>query len=273
MNIVGTVLRWILTWGLALFVLLLLAWVAITASKTNSEIFANPFGLPQTWSFDNVVQAWQVGGLGTAFVNSGIVAVVSVALGLLLACGVAYAITCIPFRGSSILYLAFAVGLGVPLQALIIPTFLKMTDLGIRDSIWSLILIYAVFSLPKAVFLLAAFMNEVSSELREAAAIDGAGHFRTFGRVVLPLVRPALATVGIIEFIGAWNEYIYASVLVTDPGSRTLPLGLANFQSEYASSYGLVAAGIVISIIPVIIVYILFQRQVVEGLSSGALKG
>jgi ABC-type glycerol-3-phosphate transport system permease component len=270
---VSTLLRWILTWGLALFVLLLLGWVVMTASKTNGEIFANPFGLPEVWSLDNVFQAWEVGGLGTAFLNSGIVALLSVTLGLLLASTVAYAISCIPFRGASILYLVFAVGLGVPLQALIVPTFLKMTDLGIRDSIWSLILVYAVFSLPKAVFLLAAFMTEVSAEIREAAAIDGAGHFRTFGQVVLPLVKPALATVGIIDFIGAWNEYIYASVLVSDPAARTLPLGLANFHSEYSSSYGLVAAGIVLSIVPVIVVYILFQRQVVEGLSSGALKG
>jgi len=273
MRAIGTGVRAVFTWGMAFFVLALLAWVGFTAMKSNSEIFASPFGLPESWSLDNFTQAWEVGGLGSAFVNSGIVALLSVALGLGLASCVAYAVSCIPFRGSSALLLVFAFGLGVPLQSLIVPTFLKMTDLGIRDSIWSLILVYAVFSLPKAVFLLAAFMREVSGEIVEAATVDGAGHFRIFGRVVLPLVRPALATVGIIDFIGAWNEYVYASVLVSNPGARTLPLGLANFQSEYASSYGLVAAGIVLSIVPVIVVYIAFQRNVVEGLSSGALKG
>jgi ABC-type glycerol-3-phosphate transport system permease component len=273
MRIVGLTLRTAFAWLIAAFVILLILWVAMTAFKTNGEILASPFAPPTQWSLDNLVRAWSVGNLGTAFVNSALVATLSVVVGLTLATGVAYAVTCIPFRGSSAVYLLFAVGVGVPMQALIVPTFLNMNALGLRDTLWSLVLVYAVFSLPKAVFLLAAFMNEIPHELREAAAIDGAGHFRIFGRIMVPLTRPAIATVGIIDFIGAWNEYIFASVLVNSPETRTLPIGLANFQSEYASSYGLVASGILLSIVPVIVVYTLFQRQVVSGLAAGALKG
>lgn len=273
MRIVGLSLRTLTAWLIAAFVILLILWVTMTAFKSNGEILASPFAPPAEWSLDNIIRAWNVGNLGTAFANSAIVATLSVIVGLVLATGVAYAVTCIPFRGASVIYLLFAVGVGVPMQALIVPTFLNMNSLGLRDSLWSLVLVYAVFSLPKAVFLLAAFMSEIPRELREAAAIDGAGHFRIFGRIMVPLARPAIATVGIIDFIGAWNEYVYASVLVTSPESRTLPVGLANFQSEYASSYGLVAAGILLSIVPVIVVYILFQRQVVSGLAAGALKG
>lgn len=247
--------------------------MAISAFKSNAEIFADPFALPQSWGFDNLTRAWTTANIGDYFVNTALVAVVTTVASTLLAATVAYTIVRMRFPGSSMVYLAFAIGVGVPLQALLVPTFIVMNNAGLLDSLTSLILVYTAFALPKAVFLLAAFMKDVPAELEEAALIDGAGEFTIFRRVVVPLCRPALATVAVLEFLGAWNEYVYASVLIRSPENRTISLGLASFSSEYASDYGLIAAGVLITVVPVVIVYILLQRQVVAGLSSGALKG
>ncbi|RIQ16186.1 carbohydrate ABC transporter permease [Jiangella rhizosphaerae] len=260
-------------WGYAAITVFGFAFVAISAFKSNAEIFADPFALPESWGFDNLTRAWTTAHIGDYFVNTALVAVVTTVLSTLLAATVAYTIVRMRFPGSSLVYLAFAIGVGVPLQALLVPTFIVMNNAGLLDSLTSLVLVYTAFALPKAVFLLAAFMKDVPGELEEAALIDGAGELTIFRRVVMPLCRPALATVAVLEFLGAWNEYVYASVLIRSPENRTISLGLASFSSEYASDYGLIAAGVLITVVPVVIVYVLLQRHVVAGLSTGALKG
>ncbi|MDF2926884.1 MAG: hypothetical protein K0R57_5798 [Paenibacillaceae bacterium] len=265
--------KYIFLWGYALLSLCLFTWVLISSFKTNREIFRSPFGLPEAFSLDNYVRAWNSASIGQYFWNSLIAAFFGVTLTLVFGAMTAYVIARLPFRGSVWLWSLFAVGLAVPMQSLLMPTFMKMINLGLRDSLLSLIIVYTVFGFPRAIFLLVGFMRSIPKEMEEAAIMDGCSYWKSFYKIIIPLSVPGMATLAILDFIGAWNEYIYASVLIVSDTWRTLPLGLANFRGEYSSEYGLICAGIIITMIPVVIIYIVFQEQIVKGLAAGSVKG
>lgn len=267
------VLKYVFLWGYAAISLGLFAWVLIGSFKSNSEIFADPFGMPGSLAIDNYLRAWGSANIGQYFGNSLIATIASVFITMLLGSMVAYVISRFSFRGNALMWAVFALGMVIPMQSLLLPTFLKMNDIGLRDHIVALIVVYAVFDLPKTVFLLAGFMKGIPKEMEEAAIMDGSSYWRNYYNIILPLSIPGLATMCILSFIGSWNEYIYASVLIASDKWRTIPVGLANFSGEYSSEYGLICAGIVMTIIPVMIVYMLFQNQIVKGMSAGAVKG
>ncbi|THF77560.1 carbohydrate ABC transporter permease [Cohnella fermenti] len=260
-------------WLYATISLFLFAWIFASSFKSNREIFRSPFSLPENWTLDNYVRAWESANMSTYFWNSIFVASISVLFTLLFGSMLAYAIARFRFRGNALLSGLFVIGMAIPLQSLMLPTFLKMNELGLRNNLLSLILIYGVFGLPRAVFILVGFMKSIPAELEEAAIVDGCSYWRMYGKIIIPLSVPGMATLAILDFIGAWNEYVYASVLLATDKLRTLPIGLANFKGEYSSEYGLICAGIVITIIPVVIIYVFFQEQIVKGLSSGSVKG
>lgn len=272
-NVVSNAMKYAVLWCYAGVSIGLFAWVALTSLKENQEIFANPFGWPDTVSFNNYIEAWKGAHISTYFWNSLVVTVASVMLTLFFAATVSFVISRFQFRGNVMLYGLFAFGLAIPLQSLMLPTFLKIDSIGLRDNLLALIIVYTAFALPKSVFLLVGFMKGIPRELEESGIVDGCGYWGIFLRIILPVSKPGLATVAIIEAIGSWNEYIYATVLISKQSLRTLPLGLANFQGEYLSQYGLIAAGAVITMIPVIVLYVIFQGQVVKGLVTGAVKG
>jgi len=251
----------------------LFGWIVLISLKDNRDIFANPLGWPKRFQLDNYLNAWNGANISTYFWNSLLVMVASVGLTVLFAATVAYAVSRFQFRGNALLYLVFLLGLSIPLQSLMLPTFLKMDSLGLRDNLLSLIVVYSAFALPKSVFLLVGFMRGIPKDLEEAGIVDGCGYFGIFSKIILPVSMPGIATVAILEAIGAWNEYVYATVLISTEHLRTLPLGLANFRGEYMSQYGLIAAGTVITMIPVVAVYVLFQEQIVKGLVAGSVKG
>ncbi|OXS61857.1 hypothetical protein B1A99_04450 [Cohnella sp. CIP 111063] len=265
--------KYVFVWGFAALALGLFLWVVVNSFKNNNAIFADPFSLPAKWSFDNYVRAWNSANISRYFWNSLFVSLITVAFTLFLTATVSFAIARFSFRGNAVLYAFFALGLSIPMQALLLPTFLKMSGLQLLDKHAALILVYTVFALPKSVFLLVAYMKGIPKDIEEAGIIDGCGYWTLFSRVILPISKPGLATIAILEFIGAWNEYIYATVLISNKSIRTLPLGLANFQGEYASEYGLICAGIVITIVPVIAICSLFQEQIVKGMTAGSVKG
>ncbi|WP_035711848.1 carbohydrate ABC transporter permease [Salibacterium aidingense] len=269
----GKFFKYLLVWGYFFITFGLFLWVLMTSFKDNSEIFSSPFGLPSSFDFSNYIFALTNVNMGLYLWNSTVVTVATVLLCLAFGATISYALARFEFRGNMLVYILFVIGLTIPLQSLIFPMFFKMDDIGIRDSLLGLITVYTALNLPKTVFLLVGFMKGLPKEMEEAAIIDGCSYWSVFFRVILPISKPGLATAGILVFIAAWNEYVFASVLISSDIAKTLPLGLASFQSSQLSEYGLIASGVILSIIPVLIVYVIFQEQIIKGMADGAVKG
>ncbi|MFB5662368.1 carbohydrate ABC transporter permease [Alteribacillus sp. HJP-4] len=272
-NIMARIFKYLFVWGYFFITFGLFFWVLMTSFKDNREIFSSPFGLPSSLEFNNYIFALTNVNMGLYLWNSLIVSVSTVLLCFFLGTTISYALARFNFRGNLLLYILFIIGLTIPLQSLIFPMFFKMHTLGIRDTLIGLIIVYTALNLPKTVFLLVGFMKGLPKEMEEAAIIDGCSYWSVFFKIILPMSKPGLATVGILVFIAAWNEYVFASVLISSDATKTLPLGLASFQSSQLSEYGLIASGVILSIIPVLIVYVIFQEQIIKGMADGAVKG
>ncbi len=282
-------------------------WVLYTSAKSTQEIYENPFGLPKVIMApdaeaaetlaDNYRRAWTDSHFGSYFGNSIKVVLISLALILLLGSMSAYALARFEFVGQGFLYMLFVAGLLIPMQLILIPLFFQYTDISelatemlrptaaalglgqltvsLHDSHAGLILIYVAASLPFTVFVLTAFFRTLPNELREAALMDGASEYRVYSTVMMPLARPGLVTVAIFNFLGLWNEYLFGLVFLQSDTLKTLPLGLASIsmQAQYKSDFGILFAGLVITMVPTLLVYILLQERITKGITLGALKG
>lgn len=265
----------------ALLVLLPMLWVLLSSFKSNTEIFSSPFALPAKWQFGTYARAWETANIDQFFLNTVIVVVFGVLFTLLFSSMAAYVLARYEFPGSRIVYYVFLAGMTFPLFLAIVPLFKVTQSLGLFQNLQGLIVVYVAFSLPFSVFFLTAFFQSLPKELAESAFIDGAGHFRTFFQIMLPLAKPGLISIGVFNFLGQWNQYLLPVVLnpqKDDQGSNLLlTQGLADLalKMRYESSPTSVAemfAGLIIAMIPVLAVYIVFQRRVEEGLTAGALK-
>lgn len=221
----------------------------------------------------NFVGAWSSNDFGRYFFNSVIVAIATTIVTVLLASMMAYAFARFDFPGRRVLFGSLLLGLMVPTMMLLIPQFLLAKKMMLLDSLWGLVVFYAGGNVALNTFLLRSFFQEIPSELEEAMVVDGAGPWSRFWRLVLPLSRPALATVGIFTFLASWDEFTWALTIISDPSKRTLPIAIALFQGQHATSWGLVFAASVIAVLPVVSIFVIFQRQFVSGLASGAVKG
>ncbi|HKV43803.1 MAG TPA: carbohydrate ABC transporter permease [bacterium] len=257
----------------ALLVLLPLAFMVMSSFKTTREIFQRPFGPPATLSWRNYAAVWGTAHFSVYFVNSVIVTVASMVLILLTGTLAAYALGRYRFRGNDLLYLFFLTGIMVPIRLAIIPLFILMRDLRLLDNEWSLILVYAGSGLPSAIFILTGFFRALPQDLDGAARIDGAGELGILLRVMLPLVRPALAIVTVYNVIPIWNDFFFPLVFIHQDRLKTLPLGLTVFFGEFATNWGLLFAGLSLAVIPVIALYLAMSQQFIKGLTAGAVKG
>lgn len=265
--------------GYAAWTVLPMVWVAMSSLKTDTAILRDPLA-PPAWAeadFGAYGRAWSGARLGEAFLNSAFVTVAAVALILALAAPAAYALARFRLPLGRAAHALFLAGLMIPAQLAMVPLFFELRALGLLDSRLGLILVYAANGLPFAVFILAGFFRGLPRTLYEAAVVDGCGEFAAFRRVMLPLARPGLVTVAIFQFIGIWKEYFFAFMLVGggEGGARTLPLGLANLAitAQYGGDQARLFAGLVIVTLPILLVYVLLQRQLVGGIAAGALKG
>ncbi len=247
-------------------------WMVLAALKPPAEIASNPFGWPTKLTFENLAQAWTVGKMGQYFLNSVIVAVPRVFGVLILSTLAGYAFAKLKFPGRNKLFLFMLFGLMVPIQAMIIPLYMDMQGLGLINTYWAMILPYYGLSMPFAIFMMRAFFRELPDELMEAARIDGCGNFRALLYVMLPLVLPAISSLLVFEFMWSWNDFLIPLLFVYTDSLRTLPLGLMYFSTQYSTNQSLVAAGVAISTIPILIIYFIFQRKFIHGLTAGALK-
>jgi len=266
--------------GYAAWVVFPMIWVAYSSLKPDTEIFRHTFAPPAAGNlrFDNYARAWREARFGDYFFNSIFVTSVSVTLIVALGAMAAYALARFYHPAARVAFWLFLAGLMIPAQLAMVPLFFELRALNLLNSRVGLILVYTANGLPFAIFILAGFFRSLPRTLYEAAVIDGCNEFSAFWRVLLPLVRPGLVTVAIFQFIGVWKEYFFAFMLVgsdADGSARTLPLGLANLSitSQFRSDYGMLFAGIVLVTLPILLIYLLLQRQIVKGIAAGALKG
>ena len=232
-----------------------------------------PQFIPQPATTVNYSDAWGSQDFSRYFLNSLLVAVVTTAISLLLSSMMAYAFARFNFAGREVLFRILLLGLMVPAIMLIIPQFILAKYLGLLDSLTGLIVFYVAGSLSLNTFLLRGFFQSIPVELDQAMQVDGAGPWVRYYRLVLPLAKPALATATIFTFLASWDEFPWALTIINTPQKRTLPLAIQLFQGQNATQWGLVFAASLIAIVPVIIVFLIFQRYFVQGLTSGAVKG
>jgi len=249
-----------------------LLWMLTVSLKDNATVMADPFGLVKVFHFENYTQAWSLGRLGPALLNSVLVCGVTLAVSLFLGAMAAFGIARMKWKLSSFTYTFFMIGMMVPVHCVLIPLFVRFSKLGLTNSRLGLMIIYTTFSLSQVVFLLTNFFQTMPGELFEAAAIDGCGIFGIFFKVALPLCRTGLFVSGLMTFIGNWNELLLAMVFISDPERKTLPVTLTYFVGPYATNYVQMFAAIIIAIAPTVLVYSLFSNQIVEGLTAGAVK-
>jgi len=250
-----------------------IAWMVINSFKTEQEFSLDPFFLPETWRWENYVEAWQTANLGTYFFNSIFVAVTSVIITVLFGALASYFLARFTFKMNKLVYVLFIFGMIIPIHATLVPMFILMNKLGLLNTGWTLLFPYVAFNLPLTIFILTSFMKAFPKDIEESAVMDGCGVFRIFWSIILPMSRPAIATVTILNFIHCWNEFSFALVLINDASLKTIPLGLANFAGQYNTNYTGQMAGLTMVIIPTLLLYILLEKHIVKGMTAGAVKG
>ena len=271
---IGTLGIYILLVIWALINLFPVYWMFTFSLKTNEEIFGkNLIGLPWEWRWSNYASAWHTGNMPRYFVNSVIVSASAIALVIIASMMATCAITRLVWKGSSQTNAFFMLGLTIPIHASIVPVFITLRDLHMLNSHFSLIFPYAAVSLAMGILICTGFMVEIPKELDEAACIDGCGPWKTFGVVIIPLMKPALATIAIYTFLQCWNELMFANVFISDSKFKTLPVGIQALSGQYTTEWGPIGAALVIATFPMLLAYIFLSKRIQESFVVGAVKG
>ena len=250
-----------------------LVWIGLTSFKSRPEIYKAPFGWPTAFHFENYAKAWKAGRLGIAMMNSLFVCVITLILTMVIGSMAAFAIARMRWKlaGAAMVYIL--IGMMIPVHCVLIPLFVRFAKIGLSNNLWGLILPYLTFSLPTCVFIMAGFFRSIPNELLESACMDGCSIFQMFFKICFPLARTGLFVTGLMTFIGNWNELLLALVFVSDDTKKTLPVALTKFVTPYQTNYDKMFPAIMIAIIPTIVVYCMFSNQIVDGLTTGAVKG
>ncbi|GAA0402078.1 carbohydrate ABC transporter permease [Paenibacillus motobuensis] len=261
--------------GYLLIILYPFLFVIFSSFKTNNQdIASNPFGLPGSISFDNYVNAWVNAKISTYFLNSLYIGVLAACVSILFAAMLSFAVTRMRYNKiSAIVFQLILLGMLIPNNSLLLPIYGIMRKLDILDTHMALILPYVANAIPFSVVILAAFMRSLPGEIEEAAVIDGLSSAGLFARIIIPLTIPAIVTVFIINFLGNWNEFLLANYFLSNDALKTLPVGMVGFRDAYNTNYAQMSAGIVFSVVPVMIIYAILQEQIIEGVTAGSVKG
>ncbi|TGG94235.1 carbohydrate ABC transporter permease [Natronospirillum operosum] len=262
---------------------ILLAWATVVllpfgAAILNSlkpnvgQVFREPFGFPDPVTWSNYLDAWTSANFGTYFLNSAIIAVSCVVLVVFCATTTAFVLSRMPFRGSTFIFMCFMLGVIIPIRLTLAPLFVIVRELSLLDSLLGVILVQSASMMPVSVFILVSFMRGISKELEEAARMDGALPFRIYWSIMLPLVKPAVATVALLTFVLSWNEYFLPLIFLQSSENFPLTLGIRQFNQQYSVQWHMMFAGIIIMMVPTIVAFLLASRQFISGLTQGALK-
>lgn len=257
--------------GWSILVLVPFVWALVASTKTSREIFGTPWSLPSSPQWGNFSSAWQK-GVGDYLLNSVIVVTCGVLLTMLLGSMVAYVLARYEFRGNRFIYYMFAGGMMFPVFLAIVPLFFVVQNLGMLSTYHGLILVYVAYSLPFTVFFMHAFFRTLPTSVAEAAIMDGASHTGVFFRVMLPMAKPGLLSIGIFNVLGQWNQFVLPSFL--SPEKPVLAQGIATLlaSERYEGDWGALFAALTVAMVPVLVVYVVFYRQVQAGLTGSALK-
>lgn len=249
-------------------------WMFTFSLKSNAEIFGeNVAGLPREWLWSNYAKAMKVGNIFRYFLNSTLIAVVTIAIVMIVALMATFALTRFIWKGRKMMNSFLMLGLTIPIHASIVPIYVTLSNLHLLNSYISLIIPYAAFSLAMAVLICTGFMEGIPMELDEAACIDGCGTFRIFFQIIVPLMKPAVATVSIYTFLQCWNELMFANIFVSDKAHKTLPVGIQALSGQYLTEWGPVGAAMVLATFPMLIFYIFFSKKIQDSFIAGAIKG
>ncbi|GGF27335.1 sugar ABC transporter permease [Youhaiella tibetensis] len=262
----------VILWANTFIMLAPIVIMVFSAFKTNAQIFASPFSVPDLTHVGNLTKIWTQTNFLRYLLNSVIVTGSSMALILVLGTMAAYAIGRYEFKGSGFILMFFLAGLTLPLKLAIIPLFILMRDFGILNNQLSLILVYVAMGLPTTVFILTGFIRTLPNELEDAARMDGASELRIMWSVMLPLVRPAMVIAAIQNVVPIWNDFFFPLVFIQNDNLKTLPQGLTSFMGEYTTDWGVLFAGLTLSAAPIILIYIILSRQFINGMTAGAVK-
>lgn len=249
-------------------------WMFTFSLKSNKEIFGeNVIGLPQEWLWSNYEKALRVGHIVRYFFNSALVAVVTISLVMIVALMATFALTRFFWKGREKMNSFLMLGLTIPIHASIVPIYVTLSRLHLLSTYTSLIIPYAAFSLAMAILICTGFMQGIPFELDEAACIDGCGTFKIFFKVIVPLMKPAVATVSIYTFLQCWNELMFANIFISDTAHKTLPVGVQALSGQYLTEWGPVGAAMVLATFPMLIFYIFFSKKIQDSFIAGAIKG
>lgn len=246
-------------------------WVVCSSLKDNNSIFGDPFGLPKHMLWENYSEVWSGADVGRNFFNSMFVCLITLIILVIVTSMGSYILTRV--WKNKLLSTYFSLGIMIPIHALLIPSVLLLKKMGLTDSLFGLVLMYAAANVSFSMYIMNGFFAGIPKEMDEAATIDGCSQAQIFFRVIFPIAKPGIATVATLAFLNCWNDLLLGLVLISSPQKKTLTLAISALKGSYAARYGLLCAGFVISIVPVVIMYLLFQKQVIAGMTAGAVKG
>lgn len=246
----------------------------ITSFKSIQEILLGGFwSFPKHFGIENYIEAWQLKNFGRYMLNSLIITIPSVFISILFASLAAYPLSRIKFKGQNILFFFFVAGLFLPPQVNLLPLYRFINVLGIYDTYWALIIVHVAFGQPICIFILRNFFKNIPFEIQEAAKMDGCSNFRMYTKIIMPLAKPVLAVLIIFQFTWVWNDFLWGIILTQSENIRPLTVGLYNLQGMYTIEWNIQTAGANITAIPTIIIFLLFQRYFIKGITLGAVKG
>lgn len=248
-------------------------WLIYSSLKDKAEFYHSPIGLPENPSIEHYSSILSGGDFLKWLFNSFRTSALSLFFILLLGFTIGYILSRYRFRGRNFLYAYFLIGMLVPVHALMVPMYVMFTRVGLNDQWFTLILPYTALSLPIAVFLVESYVKSIPPEIEEAAAIDGCSRLRTIYTIVMPMCRPILITIGIIQFFYIWNEFTFALILIDSQELMTIPVGLTLFKGQFSTDYPKMMTAMVLAIIPTMIIYFVFSKRIIKGMVAGAVKG
>jgi len=248
-------------------------WLAYSALKTKSEFYKDPIGLPASMNFGNITYVFEKSKLLTWLWNSFFNSFVALFFILLIGFVLGYFLSRFKFTTRNVIYVYLLFGIVVPIHALMIPIYIVFQRIGLTDHWFTLVLPYTAFGLPLAVFLIESYVSSVPREMEEAAAIDGSSFSRTLFKIILPMCMPILFAVGIIQFFWCWNEFAFSLILISDQNLVTVPVGMTLFKGQFVTDYPKMISITLLSLLPVMVLYFSFSKQIINGMVTGAVKG
>lgn len=248
-------------------------WLIYSSMKEKTEFYHSPIALPAHPSIQHYISILTESEFLSWLFNSFRTSVIALVFILIFGFTIGYFLSRYRFRGRNALYAYFLIGMLVPVHALMVPMYVLFTRTGLNDQWFTLILPYTALSMPIAVFLVESFVRSVPPEIEEAAAIDGSSRLRTIYTIVMPICRPILITVGIIQFFYIWNEFTFSLILINSQELMTIPVGLTLFKGQFSTDYPRMMTAMVLAILPTMIIYFIFSKQIIKGMVAGAVKG